>query len=76
MRLVRVMWLEVCKVSSKVNQTTINSTYIYFLVRLFLDTSHLINFKKGKYVIEDLENTACLTEPAVFMSGRVVTPLG
>lgn len=72
----RVMWWRVCKVSYNVNQTTIDSTYIYFLVRLFLDTRHLINFKKGKYVIEDPENTACLTEPAVFMSGRVVTPLG
>lgn len=31
--------------------------------------------RKGDTVIDDPENTACLTEPAVFMSGRVVTPL-
>ena len=31
--------------------------------------------RKGDIVIEDPENTACLTEPAVFMSGRVVNPL-
>ena len=31
--------------------------------------------RKGDTVIDDSENTACLTEPAVFMSGRVVTPL-
>ena len=30
--------------------------------------------QKGDTVIEDPENTACLTEPAVFMSGRVVNP--
>ena len=30
--------------------------------------------QKGDAVIEDTENTACLTEPAVFMSGRVVNP--
>ncbi|KRU22829.1 hypothetical protein AS194_07035 [Psychrobacter piscatorii] len=30
--------------------------------------------QKGDTVIEDTENTACLTEPAVFMSGRVVNP--
>lgn len=31
--------------------------------------------RKGDIVIEDSENTACLTEPAIFMSGRVVNPL-
>ena len=31
--------------------------------------------RKGDIVIEDPENTACLTEPAIFMSGRVVNPL-
>ena len=31
--------------------------------------------RKGDTVIDDPENTACLTEPAVFMSGRVVNPL-
>ena len=31
--------------------------------------------RKGDVVIEDPENTACLTEPAIFMSGRVVNPL-
>ena len=31
--------------------------------------------RKGDIVVEDPENTACLTEPAVFMSGRVVNPL-
>lgn len=31
--------------------------------------------RKGDAVIEDPENTACLTEPAIFMSGRVVNPL-
>ena len=31
--------------------------------------------RKGDTVIDDPENTACLTEPAVFMSGRVVSPL-
>ena len=31
--------------------------------------------RKGDTIIDDPENTACLTEPAVFMSGRVVTPL-
>ena len=31
--------------------------------------------RKGETVIDDPENTACLTEPAVFMSGRVVNPL-
>ena len=31
--------------------------------------------RKGDTVIEDPENTACLTEPAIFMSGRVVNPL-
>ncbi|KAA0913582.1 hypothetical protein [Psychrobacter sp. ANT_WB68] len=30
---------------------------------------------KGDTVIDDPKNTACLTEPAVFMSGRVVNPL-
>ena len=30
--------------------------------------------RKGDTVIEDPENTACWTEPAVFMSGRVVDP--
>ena len=29
---------------------------------------------KGDNVIDDPENTACLTEPVVFMSGRVVDP--
>ena len=31
--------------------------------------------RKGDTVIDEPENTACLTEPAVFMSGRVVDPL-
>lgn len=31
--------------------------------------------RKGDIVIEDPENTACLTEPVIFMSGRVVNPL-
>ena len=31
--------------------------------------------RKGDTVIDDPENTACLTEPAIFMSGRVVNPL-
>ena len=31
--------------------------------------------RKGDIVIEDPETTACLTEPAIFMSGRVVNPL-
>ena len=31
--------------------------------------------RKGDIIIDDPENTACLTEPAVFMSGRVVKPL-
>jgi len=30
--------------------------------------------RKGDIVIEDPNNTACLTEPAVFMSGRVLKP--
>ena len=29
---------------------------------------------KGDVVIDEPENNACLTEPAVFMSGRVVSP--
>ena len=31
--------------------------------------------RKGDIVIEDSENTACLMEPAIFMSGRVVNHL-
>lgn len=31
--------------------------------------------RKGDTVIDEPENIACLTEPAVFMSGRVVDPL-
>ena len=31
--------------------------------------------RKGDTVIDEPENTACLTEPAVFTSGRVVDPL-
>ena len=31
--------------------------------------------RKGDTVIDEPENTACLTEPVVFMSGRVVDPL-
>ncbi|MFC6381998.1 hypothetical protein [Psychrobacter glacincola] len=31
--------------------------------------------RKGDTVIDEPENTACLTEPAVLMSGRVVDPL-
>lgn len=45
-------------------------------------TSGIIRERIGSYylrkddtVIDDPENTACLTEPAVFMSGRVMTPL-
>lgn len=64
----------------KENAISLNGTKIKLGEEVF--TSGIIKERIGSYflqkgdtVINNPENTACLTEPAVFMSGRVVNPL-